>query len=375
MGKPITMKPTRRQILTGTAGLALASNRVLRADPSSVESRAIALRELAKARKIMFGAAAVSDILRDDPKMREIYIEQTELIVPDYEMKWGEVRPAPDVFNFNGADQLANFAEDHNLQLRGHCLAWEESNPGWLETELTTSNAEHFLIDHIQRIVGRYAGRIHSWDVVNEPIWPDHDKPGGLRDGVWLETIGPRYIDIAFQTARAADPKAILVINEAGTETTAKRSQARRQHFLSLLDNLDDRGIPVDAVGLECHLSTSAEFAKDDFAEYLSNLASRGKKILITELDVSDKDVADSDISVRDHAVAELYEAVVSAAVKNANVIAILTWELSDRYSWLRDPDLESSLRRADGSPIRPLLYDDALKRKPSWWAVARAIS
>jgi endo-1,4-beta-xylanase len=333
------------------------------------------LRSLAGARNVLFGAAAVSRVLKSDPAMAAIYAREAALIVPDYEMKWRAVRPYQSTYNFTAADELARFTAQNGLRLRGHCLAWEESNPGWLATTATADTAEAILVDHIARMVGRYAGRMHSWDVVNEPIWPDHRKPGGLRDGVWLQTLGPQYIDIAFRTARAADPKAMLVINEAGTEVTSPLGRRRRQDFLNLLDRLRQDHVPVDAVGLECHLSTRSPFAAEDFGEYLSELANRGFKILISELDVSDYDEPSPDIAVRDHAVADVYRAVVSTALSQPAVVAVLTWELADKYSWLRDPNVSSRYRRADGQPARPLPYDDQLQRKSCWWAMAQALS
>jgi endo-1,4-beta-xylanase len=333
------------------------------------------LRNLAGARHILFGAAAVSRVLKSDPAMAAIYAREAALIVPDFEMKWRSVRPTQSTYNYAGADELARFAAEHRLRLRGHCLAWEESNPGWLATAAARDTAESILVDHIARIVGRYAGRIHSWDVVNEPIWPDHRKPGGLRDGVWLQTLGPRYIDIAFRTARMADPRAMLVLNEAGTEETSPLGRQRRQDFLNLLDRLRRDQVPVDAVGLECHLSTKSQIEPGDFASYLSALAQRGYKILISELDVSDYDEPNSDVAVRDRGVAAVYRTVLSAALSQPAVIAVLTWELADKYSWLRDPNVSARYRRADGLPARPLPYDDQLQKKPCWWAMAQALS
>lgn len=369
------IRTTRRGLLAGIAGLSVGSKNLARAAEDESNAQSLTLRDLAKARNVIFGAAAVSKVLQDDPAMKTIYSTQTEMIVADYEMKWAEVRPAADVVDYKAADYLADFAKYHDLRLRGHCLAWEENNPTWMNRELTNNNAERILVEHIEGIAGRYSGRIHSWDVVNEPIWPDHDKPNGLRDGIWLETVGPKYIDIAFQTAREADPKAILVLNEAGTETTSNSSVRRRQYLLNLLDRLKDSGVPLDAVGLECHLSTRSPFVEDDFAEYITLLAQRNLKIILTELDVSDNDEPSSDLAVRDQAVGNMYERIISTAVRNPAVIAILAWELSDKYSWLRDSDLTITLRRPDGLPIRPLLYDDDLQAKPCWWAAARALS
>jgi endo-1,4-beta-xylanase len=369
---------SRRGLLGFAAGAAALSTRAAaRSGTFALLDRASAsdLRTLAQARKILFGAAAVSRVLKSDPAMAAIYAREVEMIVPDFEMKWAIVRPDQATYNYAGADELARFAAAHGLRLRGHCLVWEESNPAWLAATVTAENAERILVDHVERTVGRYAGRIHSWDVVNEPVWPDHRKPGGLRDGVWLRALGPRYIDIAFRAARAADPKAMLVLNDAGTEVTNALGRRRRQDFLALLDRLRQDRVPLDAVGLECHLSTRSPVDADDLAGYLAAIAGRGLKILITELDVSDYDEPSPDVAVRDRAVAAIYRTIVATAARQPAVIALLTWELADKYSWLRDPNLTPRYRRADGSPARPLPYDDRLQRKPCWWAMAQALS
>ena len=361
---------SRRSFAASLVGLASLAGFSARSAETDTDQRAEpTLRERATARGVSFGAAAVSNVLRSDAKMAAIYSRETTMIVADYEMKWGVVRPAPGTYVYDGADYLVEFAAKNALIMRGHCLAWEKSNPSWMAATITRQNAEKYLVEHIERMVGRYAGRVKSWDVVNEPIWVDHGKPGGLRDGVWLRTLGPQYIDIAFKTARAADPEAMLVLNEAATEVTSPAGLRTRQHFLNLLDRLKSDNVPVDAVGLECHLTTRAAFDRDDFARYLAAISDRGFKILITELDVSDADEPSSDVKVRDQAVAKLYDAVARTALQNPATVAILTWELADRYSFMREAV------RSDGSHLRPLPFDAELQRKPCWRALAQAFS
>jgi endo-1,4-beta-xylanase len=328
----------------------------------------IGLRDLARARGTIYGAAAVSSVLRSDPALATLYTRETGIIVPDLEMKWSRVRPNLTTYDYAGGDDLAEFAKQNDLKLRGHNLAWEEFNPPWMKSYLTAENAEATLVDHIDRIVRRYAGAMHSWDVVNEPIWVDHNKPGGLRDGVWLRTLGARYIDIAFHTARAADPNAILVLNEAATETLKPSDLRTRDNFINLLDRLKRDNVPVDAVGLECHFGTKSKLDADDFSKYLAALSNRGYKILISELDVSDMDEPSADIAVRDQAVARVYEMVTSIAVRH-RAECVITWELSDKYSYMRD------VKRSDGSAPRPLPFDAKLQRKPCWQAMASAFT
>jgi endo-1,4-beta-xylanase len=360
--------PSRRAFAASVAGLAALAG-LPKGHAETGEDNQPSLRERAKAKGVAFGAAAASKVLQSDGQMAAIYAHETTMMVADYEMKWGVVRPSPGTYSYDGADYLVDFAARNGLLMRGHCLAWQEWNPPWMASTLNRQNAESYLVDHIDRIVRRYAGRVTSWDVVNEPIWPDHGRSGGLRDGVWLRTLGPHYIDIAFRAARAADPAAQLVLNEAATEVTTAAGLRTRQHFLNLLDRLKSDNVPVDAVGLECHLSTKSAFDRDGFSHYLAALADRGLKILITELDVSDADEPSSDIAVRDEAVARLYDAVAQAALQNPATVAILTWELADKYSYMRDA------LRPDGTHLRPLPFDAQLRRKPCWHALAGAFA
>jgi endo-1,4-beta-xylanase len=360
---------TRRNILIGAAGAA-ASGWTGDAGAASPANAApgTGLRDLARTRGTIYGAAAVSTVLRSDPALAALYAREVGIIVPDFEMKWSRIRPDIATYNFAGGDYLAAFAKQNGQKLRGHNLAWEESNPPWMRSYLTAENAEATLVDHIDRIVRRYAGAMHSWDVVNEPIWVDHRKPGGLRDGVWLRTLGARYIDVAFHAARVADPHAMLVLNEAATETVKPTDLRMREKFINLLDRLKRDGVPVDAVGLECHFSTRSKLDGGDFSKYLAALSGRGYKILITELDVSDTDEPSTDVAVRDRAVARIYELVTSIAVRH-RAECIITWELSDKYSYMRD------VKRPDGSAPRPLPFDANLQRKPCWQSMARAFA
>ena len=88
-------------------------------------------------------------------------------------------------------------------------------------------NAKQVMTDHITTVVKHYAGKVYSWDVVNEPIYHDN-RPDGLRRKPWLDFIGPQYIDIAFRTAHAADPNARLVLNECYIEHNTPAEIGRR---------------------------------------------------------------------------------------------------------------------------------------------------
>ncbi len=114
------------------------------------------------------------------------------------------------------------------------------------------------MIDRIRALAGRYRGMIHSWDVVNEPIEPKDGRPDGLRKAVFLEALGPGYLDLAYRTARETDPKARLVVNEYDVELDTPAQETRRTVLLNLLERMQRAGTPVDAVGIQAHLTRPA---------------------------------------------------------------------------------------------------------------------
>ena len=77
---------------------------------------------------------------------------------------------------------MVAFCQAAGIPIRGHTLIWNEWNPEWLK-QAAPGHVAYWLDRHIEEVVGRYAGKFHSWDVVNEPMWPGHNKEFGLRSG------------------------------------------------------------------------------------------------------------------------------------------------------------------------------------------------
>ena len=111
--------------------------------------------------------------------------------------------------------------------------------------------------EHIHTVVGRYKGKIKSWDVVNEAI-ADGDGTNVLRNSLWLEIIGPDFIAKAFQYAHEADPNAILRYNDYGLENPAKRKK-----LITLIKSLQEQKVPVHAIGSQAHVNVSTSFRDD----------------------------------------------------------------------------------------------------------------
>lgn len=357
---------SRRAAITGFA--ACAATPVLAQAPLKPrEEEALALR--AHRKGLVYGAALASRHLQD-AVFGEIFAEECGMLVPEWEAKWRTLQPQPGRFDFTAVDRLIDFARRRNLLARGHTLVWHQAMPDWLAEAAVPALAARTLVEHIGPVVARYRGRMHSWDVVNEALEPRDDRADGLRITPWLKAMGPRYLDAAFRAARAADPDAMLVLNEYGLDYARPEDERRRRALVQLLAALRGRGVPVDAVGIQAHLVAGGPlFDARLFRAFLAELADLGLKILITELDVTDRHLP-ADIGPRDRQAADHVARYVETALDERAVIAVLTWGLADRFSWLNQSE---GRRRTDGLKSRGLPLDDDLNRKPIWAALARA--
>ncbi|MCP6758398.1 MAG: endo-1,4-beta-xylanase [Fischerella sp. CENA71] len=337
-----------------------------------IVTKEFSLKERAAKKGLIYGAATRQIDLSSDDSYAAAIVQNCSMLVPEWEFKWtagnAKLRPSPDRFDFSAADWMANFAATHNQLLRGHTLVWHDSLPTWFRKTVNNYNAAQLLENHIQTVVKRYAGKIHSWDVVNEAIKPEDGRDDSLRITPWLKMLGKDYIDLAFRLTAAADPQALLVYNDFGLDYDTPEQEAKRTAVLKLLERLRTKGTPIHALGIQAHLSPGEnKFSPSKLRKFLRDVASMGLKIMITEMDVADKKLP-RDIKVRDRIIASVYEDYLSTVLDEQAVIAVITWGLSDRYSYV-----SQSQPRSDRSPVRPLPLDAQMQHKLAWNAIARA--
>jgi endo-1,4-beta-xylanase len=368
--------PNRRRFLV--AGLAALGSGVSPAIPvSSHAEEALPLRKLAAEKGLLYGTTISARQVTGDPRFIDLVLQQTGLVVAENDMKWQVMnRGARGDDDYGPADTVAAFALENDLALRGHNLLWYHRTPNWFFDLASRDEIESAIVERIRRLAGRYHGMVHSWDVVNEPIEPKDGRPDGLRTGVFLEMFGPDYLDLAYRTAREADPAARLVVNEYDIELDTPEQEARRTTLLKLLERMRRSGTPVDAAGVQAHLSCvgGPPFSAARLRRFLAELAGLGLTIQITELDVTDEN-APADEAVRDRLVADTYSRFLDTALDEAAVKVVVTWGLSDRHSWIVRKETHESKWRADGLPSRPLPFDADLKPKPALEAIAQAFT
>lgn len=348
----------RRDLLTAAAGLAAGG---LFPAASATAAPKITLGDAAARARITFGSAFDQQAL-DDRAYGDLLRREARILTTDWSMKFGALRPKGPEIDFAGADRLVDFAERARIPVRGHTLIWNENNPAWLAA-LPPRRRAYWLERHITEVMEHFLGRMHSWDVVNEPFWPDHGHKGGFRGGPWWDALGPDYVTKAFRIAAAVDPGARLVLNEAFTEAGDARGLAVRAGLLRLVDEIRAQGLRLDAVGLQAHIVRGHAFDPVGWRRFLADLAARDVEIWLTELDVDDH-IFTGSAAERDARVAATYRAVLDTALDEPKVTTVITWELADGFTYYRD---------FYGADARPLPFDRNFAPKPAFTAMVEA--
>jgi endo-1,4-beta-xylanase len=359
---------TRRAFVRG--GLATAA--MLAASRQETLAKIGGLRDLAATHNLTYGCATSSGLLVNDTAFGRAVRTECGMLVPEWEMKWDPSEPSPGRFDFGGADGIVNFAREARMSVRGHNLVWHNAMPRWLRAALAHSDrrtATQLMVEHIRAVVGYYRGRLTSWDVVNEAIRPQDGLQSDLRNTPWFRAIGAGYLELAYRLAHEADRRTPLVYNDLGLEYALADHDRRRRAVLRLLEGFRKRGVPCAALGVQAHLfAKKVPFDAKRLSKFLSEVADLNYQILITELDVND-DPKTGSIYQRDRAIAEEAERFLDVALAQKRVTTLLTWGLSDRYTWWHSRSNENENLFA-----RPLPLDANLNRKPLWFAIARAI-
>ncbi len=325
----------------------------------------------AAAHGLLYGCAVDVHALKADPAYSSMIREQCSILVAENAMKWGALRPTAETFRFDEADALVAFAEANHIKIRGHNLAWHRDNPKWFDTKVTAANARKVLVTHIQTVTGRYAGRMHSWDVVNEAIDVKDGRPDGMRNTVWLRLAGDDYLDLAFRTAREADPKALLTYNEYGIESESPEAEQKRVATLAMLRRMLDHKVPLDALGVQSHIAAAGAHGPtygSGLVRFLSSVRALGLQVFITEMEVNDRGLA-ADIPQRDTAVAAAYKQYLDLVLAEPAVRAVLTWGITNKHTWLNGED-----SRADGQPERPLPFDSSYHPTQAFSAIRNSL-
>lgn len=285
-------------------------------------------------------------------------------ITAENDMKFIEIQPAEGQFTFEKADQLAAFAKENGMKMRGHTLVWHNQTPDWVFQDADRETLLQRMKDHITSVMKRYKGTIFCWDVVNEAV--TDEGPELYRPTKWLEIIGEDYIEKAFEFAHEADPDALLFYNDYNESNPEKREK-----IYKLVKSLIDKGVPIHGVGLQAHWNL-VNPSLEDIRTAIERYASLGLKLHLTELDISVFNFEDkrTDLKQPTHEMLELqaerYQRVFQLLRQYQNHITSVTfWGAADDYTWLSDFPVK-------GRKNWPFLFDENHQPKESFWKVVQ---
>lgn len=265
-----------------------------------------------------------------DQEYRERLAAEFNSVSPENQLKWEFVHPERDTYRFAEMDAIVEFAQQNKQVVRGHTLFWHSQNPEWLEEgNFSKDELRAILKEHIQTVVGRYAGKIQQWDVANEIFNGD----GTLRttDNIWIRELGPEIIADAFRWTHEADPEAKLFFNDYGVEGINAKSNA----YLELIPRLQAQGVPVDGFAIQGHLSTRYGFPGNLKAN-LQRFDDLGLETAITEIDVR-MDIAPgtTPTAAQLEKQASYYDRALEACVAVEECNSFTIWGFVDKYSWV----------------------------------------
>jgi endo-1,4-beta-xylanase len=330
----------------------------------------------------LMGAALGSEyILEKNATANRLIKSEFNSITPENIMKAEVIHPEKGRYDFSMADKFVAYGQKNKMYIVGHTLVWHSQLTKYANEITNADSLRKFMRDHILTVAGRYAGKVNSWDVVNEAL----NEDGTMRESIFYKQLGDGYIKEAFDLAAKADPKAKLYYNDYNIEQPAKRAGA-----IALIKKLKASGTKIDGVGIQGHWSLLGASIEEIEATIIA-FSELGVKVAFTELDftvipnpwdLKGAEVNQSFASFEgdpkmnpypkslpdsvQKALTKRYEDIFKLFLKHKDKISRVTfWGVNDGHSWL------------NGWPIKgrtnyPLLFDRDYLPKPAYRAVLK---
>lgn len=302
------------------------------------------LRHEAAKKDILIGSGAINPDYLNDPQFAAVLAEQFNSLSPENEMKWAFLHPSPGNYIWETLDRLVEFADKHDMVVKGHGLISSCCNPDYL---LDITDPELFreaMKTHFEAVMHRYKGKMDRWDVVTEVIETQGTE---LADTDFLKVLGPDYIADAFHMARAADADAKLFFNENLVETLPDKREA----LYELVSKLVADGVPINGIALQMHITEIAP-TPGVLTDMVKSYNALGLEVSIAELDVH---------TLNATLQTEIYGALIEEAL-DAGITDISFWGFTDKhlYTWLPG--------------AKPLMFDEEYNAKGAFYATHDAL-
>ncbi len=261
----------------------------------------------------------------------------------------------------------ARWFVERGATVKGHPLLWHTLAPQWL-MPLDDAEVEATIRARITRDVTDFAGVIDLWDAINEavilPVFTAEENAVTRL----AQTKGRiEMVRMAFETARAANPAARLVLNDFDLS-------ADYEH---LIEECLAAGIQIDAIGVQTHMHQGFR-GEDAIWDILERFGRFGLPVQMTETTLLSGDLMPPEIvDLNDYQIpswpstpegeerqADEMLRHYRTVVAHPAVESLTYWGIADEGSWLGAP---SGLVRLDGTP-KPSY--DALHDliRGEWW-------
>lgn len=347
-------------ILTFGVTMFISSGISNAATSSDQPLRVLAEKMRSQGRDFYIGAAVPSNFSSSD---QNIVKTEFDIVTCENDMKIGGISPSQGQFNYSGGDRIVSFAKQNNMIVHGHAFIWHKYNPGWVD------GTKSMMESYINTVANHFKGSVYAWDVVNEAFQKDGTfrinaigSNGQDGSSIFGQKQTKKYIEDAFIAANKADPKAKLVYNDYDLETR----EAKFDGVYAMVKDFKSRNIPIHGVGFQMHLgSTFTEQNAKDFAVKMQKLADLGVESYVTEMDVGCPDNTQSGLEKQ----AQIYSWIAKACVEQPYCRALQVWGVRDSQSWRINP--EDPVDKA----IAPLIFNDNGAKKPSYYAIQKAMS
>ena len=310
------------------------------------------------------------------PEQMAVVKKNFNSVTAENAMKPGEIHPKEGVWNFAGADSIANWCRANGVKMRGHCLAWHSQFANWMFTDKKGKpvSKEVFyerLRDHIHTVVNRYKDIVYAWDVLNEAIadgdgrrapWMK-EAPSPYRKTKLMDLCGEEFIVKVFQFAREADPNVELFYNDYNACQPAKRDR-----IYNMVKKMKEMGAPIDGIGMQGHYNIYFP-SMEDFDAAIVKYSKIVDKIHITELDLRTNEEMGGQLQFSLGKAGEVpqyiktlheaqYANLFRVLRKHKDVVKNVTfWNLSDADSWI-------------GVNNYPLPFDKDVKPKKVYYTI-----
>jgi endo-1,4-beta-xylanase len=236
------------------------------------------------------------------------------------------------------------------------------------------------LNEWITSMVTKYKGVVAAWDVVNEPM---ADGNSGVRSSVtddqasegdifyWQDYLGRDYAVKAFEYAHAANPDALLFINDYNLEYNPVKLDSLLAFVQEVQAKLDanGNGARIHGIGTQMHTSYMAYAG---IAPMFEKLAATGLLIKVSELEVKLNTGKNTGYVLTEHDKdfqGAMYEYIMDCYLKyvpQEQRYGFTIWGINDGESWVNEPQ--------KGLYYYPLLWDDEFKKKPAYYALMKAL-